>query len=133
MGGVVSLGNGPYGLRMPDNHDLADLRAVLAKSPPASTPEGKKKLAEEAIAQILDAVERGVCALGNWELKCLTGAIAAVEAGSYDMGRSKARKALWPEENRRESEVARFWVRQDMIDLAGLRRALASLQATAAR
>ena len=118
---------------MPESHDLADLRAALAKSPPASTPEGKKKLAEDAVAQILDAVERGVCPLGKWELRCLTAAIAAMEAGSYDTGRSRARKALWPEENRRDSEVARYGVRRDLRDLEGLRRALASFQATAAR
>jgi hypothetical protein len=104
--------------------DLIALRKALAVTSEGLAPEAKKAMAIEAIAQILDAIGRGVCFLGDWEKRCLAGAIVNLRAGKFDDSRTLARRALWPEENRRSSGVARFPLRPGMSDLAEFKREL---------
>ena len=117
---------------MTEPPELIDLRKALATAAP-SAPDAKKKQAEDAVEQILDAIEQGVLHLGNWELRCLSAALHLAQGGDYDTARTIARKAIWPRENRRDAEVARYRIGHDMLTLDGLRRALASLRTSPAR
>ena len=113
--------------------DVSALRKSLAISSEGLASEAKKKMAVEAIARILDALERGVCPLGEWEQRCLAAAIIALRAGKYDNARSLGRRAIWPEENRRISGVVRFPLRPGMLSLPELRRELDAARVMPAR
>jgi hypothetical protein len=114
---------------MPENPEIIELRQKLSEAPADSTAIAKKKHVEDAIAEILDAVERDVCQLGNWEARCIGAAITALDSRNYDGARTMARKALWPVDNRRDSAMGKYRPRADMLTLAGLRRAFASARA----
>ena len=58
---------------MSDSPKLLALRKSLAEASDGAAPEDSKKLAHAAIAQILMAIESGVCPLGDWERRCLRG------------------------------------------------------------
>jgi len=79
-------------------------------------------MAHDAIRQILDAIESGVCPLGDWERRCLGAAITSLRGGHTHEARSRARQALWPDENRRNAAIAKFPLRPGMGNVAELRR-----------
>jgi len=107
---------------MADSLTLVSLRKSLAEVVEDLPKEGKRKIAEEAITKILDAIEAGVCPLGDWERRCLAAAITSVRSGRFDQARTLARQALWPIENRRLASIAKFPVRPGMFTIDELRR-----------
>jgi hypothetical protein len=98
------------------------LRKSLGTSSPELPPETAKQMAHDAIRQILDAVESGVCPLGDWERRCLGAAITSLRGGHTHEARTRARQALWPQENRRNASIARFPLRPGMGTVAELKR-----------
>jgi hypothetical protein len=107
---------------MADSLALVSLRKTLAEDVEELPQEGKRKVAEEAIRKILDAIEAGVCPLGDWERRCLAAAITSIRSGRFDQARAMARRALWPEENRRVSSIAKFPLRPGMFSVDELKR-----------
>jgi hypothetical protein len=107
---------------MADSPALVSLRKTLAEDVEELPQEGKRKVAEEAISKILDAIEAGICPLGDWERRCLAAAITTIRSGRFDQARTMARRALWPEENRRISSLAKFPVRPGMFSVDELKR-----------
>ena len=101
---------------------LLSLRKTLSGVVEELPQEGKRKIAEEAIAKILDAIEAGVCPLGNWERRCLAAAITSLRGGRFDQARIMARQALWPEENRRLASIAKFPAKPGMLSIDDLSR-----------
>lgn len=79
-------------------------------------------MAHDAIRQILDAIEGGVFPLSDWERRCLGAAITSLRGGHTHEARTRARQALWPEENRRNGAIAKFPLRPGMRTLAELKR-----------
>ena len=104
--------------------DIESLRKSLALSSEGLATEDKKKMAVDAITTIIDALGRGVGTFGEWEQRCLAASIITLRAGKYDDSRALARRAIWPEENRRNSGVARFPWRPGMLSLLELTREL---------
>ena len=102
--------------------DLIALRTALAVGAEEIPQDAKRQMAEDAIRQILDAVKKGVCPLGDWEKRCLAAAITGIRSGQFDQARSMARRALWPEENRRASALGRFPLRPGMSNVDELNR-----------
>ena len=113
--------------------DIEALRKSLALSSEGLASEDKKKMAVEAITRILDALERGVGPFGEWEQRCLAASIMTLRTGKYDDARSLARRAIWPEENRRNSGVARLLLRPGMLTVPELRHELKIAQAAPGR
>jgi hypothetical protein len=109
--------------------DIESLRKSLALSSEGLSSEEKKKMAVSTITTILEALGRGVSTFGEWEQRCLAASIIALRASKYDDSRSLARRALWPEENRRNSGVARLLLRPGMLTLPELTRELQIAQA----
>jgi hypothetical protein len=107
---------------MPDSLALSSLRKALAEVVEELPQEGKRKVAEEAITKILDGMEAGVCPLGDWERRCLAAAITSIRGGRFDQARTMARRALWPEENRRVASIAKFPLRPGMSSIGELKR-----------
>jgi hypothetical protein len=107
---------------MADSRSLVSLRKTLAEVVEELPQEGKRKIAEEAITKILDAIEAGVCPLGDWERRCLAAAITSIRSGRLDQARTMARRALWPEENRRVASIAKFPLRPGMFSVDELNR-----------
>ena len=107
---------------MANSPALVSLRKTLAEVVEDLPQEGKRKTAEEAITKILEAIEAGVCPLGDWERRCLAGAITSMRSGRFDQARTMARRALWPEENRRLASIAKFPVRPGMFSIDELKR-----------
>ena len=107
---------------MADSPALVSLRKTLAEVVEGLPQEGKRKIAEEAITKILDAIESGVCPLGDWERRCLAAAITSIRSGRFDQARTMARRALWPEENRRLSSIAKSPVKPGMFSIDELKR-----------
>lgn len=109
--------------------DIETLRKSLALSSEGLSSEDKKKMAVAAITKILHALGRGVSTFGEWEQRCLAASIIALRASKYDDARALARRAIWPEENRRNSGVARLLLRPGMLTLDELARELKIAQA----
>lgn len=107
---------------MSDSPDLVALRKSLADASAAPAPEDATHLAQSAIRRILGAIESGVSPLGDWERRCLAAAINSLRSGKPGEARSRARQALWPDENRRTPAIARFPPRPGMTTLAELKR-----------
>ena len=107
---------------MADSPALISLRKTLAEVVEDLPQEGKRKTAEEAITKILEAIEAGVCPLGDWERRCLAGAITSMRSARFDQARTLARRALWPAENRRLASIAKFPVRPGMFSIDELKR-----------
>ena len=105
-----------------DSPALISLRKTLAQVVEDLPEEGKRKTAEEAITKILEAIEAGVCPLGDWERRCLAGAITSMRSGRFDQARTMARRTLWPAENRRLASIAKFPVRPGMFSIDELKR-----------
>lgn len=101
--------------------DIEALRKSLALSSEGLAYEDKKKMAVDALIAILDALERGDGTFGEWEQRCLAASVIALRAAKYDDARSLARRAIWPEENRRNSGVARLLLRPGMLTIPELR------------
>jgi hypothetical protein len=118
---------------MSDSLDLIALRKSLGPSSPELPPETAKQMAHDAIRQILDAVESGVCPLGDWERRCLGAAITSLRGGRTHEARLLARRALWPQENRRDAAIARFPLRPGMASVAELKREFGAAQAMPGR
>src|SRR5882672_3819641 len=93
---------------MSDSPDLIALRSSLADTSEGLPSEAGKQVAQNVIRQILNAIENGVCPLGDWERRCLGAAITSLRGGRSNEARSRARQALWPEENRRNAAIAKF-------------------------
>lgn len=104
--------------------DIEALRKSLALSSEGLASEDKKKMAVDTVTRILDALERGAGTFGEWEQRCLAASIIALRAGKYDDARALARRAIWPEENRRNSGVARLLLRPGMLTIPELRSEL---------
>ncbi len=109
-------------LPMANSLALVSLRKTLAEVVEDLPQEGKRKIAEEAITKILDAIEAGICPLGDWERRCLAAAITSIRSGRFDQARTMARRALWPEENRRLASIAKFPVKPGMFNIEELKR-----------
>jgi hypothetical protein len=107
---------------MADSPELIALRSSLAEVPEGLEAEGGKQVAQSAIRRILGAIESGVCPIGDWERRCLGGAITSLRGGRFNEARSLARRALWPEENRRSASIAKFPARPGMTTLDELKR-----------
>lgn len=107
---------------MSDSPDLIALRKSLAAAAEGATPEASKQMAHAALRQILGAIESGICPLGDWERRCLAAAITSLRGGKSNEARSRARQALWPDENRRNAAVSKFPPRPGMITLDELKR-----------
>jgi hypothetical protein len=118
---------------MTESPALIALRKSLVDSPEELPPEVRKQMAQDAIRQILDAIESGVCPLGDWERRCLAAAITSLRGGKSNEARSRARRALWPEENRRNSAIVKFPPRPGMLTLAELRREFEAARAMPGR
>lgn len=114
---------------MTDSPKLVALRKALAVDSEGLDTEAKKQMADDAIVRILDALKLGVLPLGMWEQRCLAAAIISIRGGRYDEARSMARRALWPEENRRISAIARFPLRPGMLSVDELGRELEAARA----
>ena len=115
---------------MPDSPELIALRSSLAETVEELAPEAAKQVAQAVIRQILDAIESGVCPLGDWERRCLAAAITSLRGGRSNEARSRARRALWPEENRRSAAIAKFPVRPGMHTVNELKREFEAAMAT---
>jgi hypothetical protein len=107
---------------MSESPALVALRKALAEVVAELPEEGKRKIAEAAITKILEAMETGVCAVGDWEKRCLAAAITAIRGGRFDQARTMARRALWPQENRTVASLAKFPLRPGMTNVAELKR-----------
>jgi hypothetical protein len=118
---------------MSDSPRLIALRKSLGATPPELPPETAKQMAHDAIRQILDAIESGVCPLGDWERRCLGAAITSLRGGRAHEARSRARQALWPDENRRNAAIAKFPLRPGMGSVAELKREFEAAQAMPGR
>lgn len=118
---------------MSDPPELIALRKSLVGSSEELPPETRKQLAHDAIRQILDAIESGVCPLGDWERRCLAAAITSLRGGHVNEARTRARQALWPDENRRNAAIATFPVRPGMWSVAELRREFEAARAMPGR
>ena len=93
----------------------------LSYSSEEVSPEVRKQMALDAICQILAAIEKGVCPLGDWERRCLAAAITSLRAAKSNEARSRARRALWPEENRRDAAIKQFPLKPGMSSLDELK------------
>ena len=118
---------------MSDSPKLLALRKTLAAASEEATPENSKQLAHEAIAKILMAIESGVVTLGDWERRCLAAAITSLRGGKVNVARTRARQALWPDENRRNASVSKFPPRPGMLTLPELKREFAAALAMPGR
>jgi hypothetical protein len=107
---------------MPESPGLIALRSALAEAADGLAPEAVKQLAQDAIRQILAAIEGGVCPLGDWERRCLAAAISSLRGGRYNEAQSRARRALWPDENRRTAAIAKFPLRPGNSTVDELKR-----------
>ena len=88
----------------------------------------QKQIAIAAIDHVLDGVEHGVLSLGDWEKRCLAEALEQLRGRRFELGRAAARRALWPVENRRGSEIRKHPVRPGLTTLAELRQALSKVR-----
>jgi hypothetical protein len=122
-----------YAGTMSDSPGLIALRKSLGDSSPELPPETPKQMAHDAIRQILDAIESGVCPLGDWERRCLGAAITSLRGGHTHEARSRARQALWSEENRRNAAIAKFLLRPGMASVAELKREFEAARAMPGR
>jgi len=118
---------------MSNSADLIALRKSLVDSSEELPPEVRKQMAQDAIRQILAAIESGVCPLGDWERRCLGAAITSLRAAKSNEARSRARRALWPEENRRNAAIAQFPLKPGMSSLDELKREFEAARAMADR
>ena len=119
---------------MSDSPKLLALRKSLAAVPSEGlAPEEAKKMAHAAIAQILMAIESGVVTLGDWERRCLAAAITSLRGGKVNEARTRARQALWPDENRRNAAVSKFPPRPGMLTIDELKREFAAALAMPGR
>jgi hypothetical protein len=118
---------------MSNSSDLIALRKSLVDSSEELPPEVRKQMAQDAIRQILAAIENGVCPLGDWERRCLGAAITSLRAAKSNEARSRARRALWPEENRRNAAIAQFPLKPGMSSLDELKREFEAARAMADR
>ncbi len=114
---------------MADSPKLIALRKALATPNEGLDSDAKKKMTEDAVALVLDAMDKGVCALGDWEKRCLAGAIVAIRSSKFDVARMCTRQALWPDENRRNASVAKLPPRPGMMTVPELRRELEAARA----
>ena len=118
---------------MSDSPDLVALRKSLVDSSKELPAEVRKQMAQDAIGQILDAIESGICPLGDWERRCLAAAITSLRGGRSNEARSRARQALWPEDNRRIAAIAAFPVRPGMLSVGELKREFGAARAMLGR
>ena len=107
---------------MSESPALVALRKSLAEVVEELAEEGKRTIAETAITKILAAMEAGVCAVGDWEKRCLAAAITSIRGGKFDQARTMARRSLWPQENRTVASLAKFPLRPGMASVAELKR-----------
>jgi hypothetical protein len=114
---------------MPDTPALIALRKTLAETVDEAPEQDKSRIAEAVIVKILDAMESGVCAVGEWEMRCLAGAIISIRGRKYDQARTLARRSLWPEENRTLASIAKFPLRPGMSTVEELKRELVAAAA----
>jgi hypothetical protein len=118
---------------MTDSPALIALRKSLADSTDGPAPEASREVAQAALRKILTAIEKGVCPLGDWERRCLAAAITSLRGGKTNEARTRARQALWPDENRRSAAVAKFPPRPGMMTLDELKREFAAALAMPGR
>jgi hypothetical protein len=128
-----AAGHSRYAGTMSDSPGLIALRKSLGDSSAELPPENPEQMAHDAIRQILDAIESGVCPLGDWERRCLGAAITSLRGGHTHEARSRARQALWPEENRRNAAIAKFPVRPGMASVGELKHEFEAARAMPGR
>lgn len=81
--------------------DIEALRKSLSLSAEGKSADEKRQMAVDAIAKVITALESGAGTFGPWEQHHLTIALSSLLAGKHEDARSLARRAIWPEENRR--------------------------------
>ena len=109
---------------MTDSPELIALRKRLGVPLEGLAPDMQKQIAETAIDEVLDGVEHGVVPLDDWEKRCLAEALEQLRGRRHTLARAAARRALWPTENRRASEIRKHPLRPGLTTLGDLRGAL---------
>jgi hypothetical protein len=113
---------------MTESSELIALRKSLGGPLDGLPADVQKQIAGNAIELILDAVERGVVPLGDWEKRCLAEALQQLRGHHHELARAAARRALWPDENRRASEIRKHPLRPGLTTLVEFRRSLAAVR-----
>ena len=111
---------------MTESPELIALRKSLGGPLDGLPADVQKQIAGNAIEQVLDGVERGLVPLEDWEKRCIAQALEQFRGHQPELARAAARRALWPHENRRASEIRKHPIRPGLTTLVEFRRALAS-------
>jgi hypothetical protein len=110
---------------MTESPELIDLRKSLGGPLDGLPADVQKQIAGNAVELVLDGVEHGVVPLGDWEKRCIAEALQQLRGHHHELARAAARRALWPHENRRASEIRKHPIRPGLTTLAEFRRSLA--------
>ena len=113
---------------MTESPELIALRKSLGGPLDGLPADVRKQIAGNAIELVLDGVERGFVPLGDWEKRCLAEALQQLRGHHHELARGAARRALWPDENRRASEIRKHPIRPGMTTLEEFRRLLATVR-----
>jgi hypothetical protein len=111
---------------MTESPELIALRKSLGGPLDGLPVDVQKQIAGTAIELVLDGVEHGVVPLEDWEKRCIAEALEQFRGRHYERARAAARRALWPDENRRASEIRKHPIRPGMTTLTDFRRLLAN-------
>lgn len=111
---------------MIESNELIAVRKSLGGPLNGLPVDVQKQIAGNAIELVLDGVERGVVPLEDWEKRCIAEALEQFRGRHYERARAAARRALWPDENRRASEIRKHPIRPGMTTLVDFRRLLAT-------
>ena len=111
---------------MTESPELISLRKSLGGPLDGLPVDVQKQIAGTAIELVLDGVERGFVPLKDWEIRCIAEALQQFRGRHYELARAAARRALWPHENRRASEIRKHPIRPGMTTLVEFRGLLAT-------
>ena len=111
---------------MTESPELIALRKSLGGPLDGLPADVRKQIAGNAIELVLDGVERGFVPLEDWEKRCIAEALQQLRGHHHELARAAARRALWPHENRRASEIRKHPLRPGMTTLAEFRHLLAA-------
>jgi hypothetical protein len=113
---------------MIESHELIALRKSLGGPLNGLPVDVQRQIAGNVIELVLDGIERGSVSLGDWEKRCIAEALQQLRGRHYELARAAARRALWPDENRRASEIRKHPIRPGMTTLVEFRRLLATVR-----
>jgi hypothetical protein len=114
---------------MTETPELISLRKSLGGPLDGLPVDVQKQIAGNAIELVLDGVERGFVSLEDWEKRCIAEALQQFRGHHHELARAAARRALWPNENRRASQIRKHPIRPGMTTLVEFRRLLATARA----